>query len=174
MEERILDFLFAVAPALIVGLIAYYFFKTHTANEEGRRRFLLHKDIQKDTVPMRLQAYERLTLFLERITPAKLIPRVKPSSQDPIAYENSLIKNIENEFEHNIAQQIYVSEECWNVVLSSKNATIRLIRQTNMSDKIDTADKLRETILSNLIEQPAPSSVGLQFVHREVKTLLGK
>lgn len=173
MEENILNLLFTVLPALVVGVIAWYFFKSHLDNEEGRRRFLLHKDIQKDTVPMRLQAFERLTLFLERIAPNKLLLRVKPATQDKEKYEQALVRNIEQEFDHNIAQQIYVSEESWNVLVSAKNATIQLIRQSNMSDKIDSADKLREAILNNLMDRTAPSSVALQYLRREVKGLLG-
>ena len=60
-------------PAIIVGGIAYYFFSMHLKNEENRRRFLLLKENEKNALPLRLQAYERLTLLLERISP----PRTK-------------------------------------------------------------------------------------------------
>ena len=50
-------------PSLVTGLIAFYFFRLHTKNEGGRRRYLLHKDSQTDTLPVRLQAYERMALF---------------------------------------------------------------------------------------------------------------
>ena len=65
--SRIFDlFLFAI-PSIITGIIAYYFFREHTKNEDGRRRFLLKKDMQVNAMPLRLQAYERIALFLERI-----------------------------------------------------------------------------------------------------------
>ena len=80
--EKIFLVIFYACPALITGMIAYYFFKEHTKNEDGRRRFLLHKDMQVNTLPIRLQAYERMALFLERITPSKLLIRVKPTSSD--------------------------------------------------------------------------------------------
>ena len=71
--NRIIDlFLFAI-PSLITGIIAYYFFKEHTKNEDGRRRYLLKKDMQVNAMPLRLQAYERIALFLERISPSKLL-----------------------------------------------------------------------------------------------------
>ncbi len=63
-------------PAVVTGAIAFYFFRLHTRNEEGRRRFLLHKDSQKDAMPIRLQAYERMALFLERISIPSLVVRV--------------------------------------------------------------------------------------------------
>ena len=77
--SRVIDlFLFAI-PSLITGIIAFYFFKEHTKNEDGRRRFLLKKDMQVNAMPLRLQAYERLALFLERISPSKLLIRIAPN-----------------------------------------------------------------------------------------------
>ena len=92
-----LSYVAYLLPAILVGIIAYYFFKGHTANEEGRRRYLIQKEAQKNIIPIRLQAYERLTLFLERIDPSKLLIRVKPNSDNLQEYESLLIQNIENE-----------------------------------------------------------------------------
>ncbi len=169
--DRIIDlFLFAI-PSLITGLIAYYFFKEHTKNEDGRRRFLLHKDIQVTTMPQRLQAYERLTLFLERISPSKLLIRVSPKSSDKESYEALLIQSIEQEMEHNLSQQIYVSEKCWNIVTAAKNATIQLIRKANLSEKTDSSNKLREVVLTEMMERHAPSDAALSFIKEEVSEL---
>src|SRR5690554_3083792 len=118
MEEAklILSYVAYLLPAIVVGIVAYYFFKGHTANEEGRRRYLIQKEAQNQILPLRLQAYERITIFLERIDLTKLLIRVKPFSDDSEDYERLLIDNIEQEFEHNISQQIYVSQECWGLV----------------------------------------------------------
>ena len=169
--QRIIDlFLFAI-PSLITGLIAYYFFKEHTKNEDGRRRFLLKKDIQVSTMPTRLQAYERLTLFLERITPNKLLIRIPPISSNKEDYESLLIQNIEQEFEHNLSQQIYVSDKCWSVISTSKNATIQLIRKASLLEKTNTSDKLREAVLTEIMERQAPSSAALSFIKVEISEL---
>ena len=79
--EQVLSYVAFLLPAIVVGIVAYYFFKGHTANEEGRRRYLIQKEAQNKVIPLRLQAYERLTLFLERIDPNKLLIRVKPYSR---------------------------------------------------------------------------------------------
>src|SRR5690606_40167686 len=149
-------------------LIAYYFFKEHTKNEDGRRRFLLQKDMQVNAMPLRLQAYERMALFLERITPSKLLIRVNPTSSDKDSYESLLIANIEQEFEHNLSQQIYISTDCWNIVSAAKNATIQLIRKANLLEKTDTANKLREVVLTELMDKHAPSDAALAYIRQEV------
>src|SRR5690554_6201364 len=140
----IISYFAYLLPAIVVGIVAYYFFKGHTSNEEGRRRYILQKEAQKNILPLRLQAYERLTIFLERIAPNQLLIRVAPYSDDVEKYEKLLIQNIEQEFEHNISQQIYVTSDCWNMVNAAKNATIQIIRQAAMNEKVDTSDKLRE------------------------------
>ena len=157
-------------PAVVTGAIAFYFFRLHTRNEEGRRRFMLHKDAQKETLPVRLQAYERMVLFLERIAINSLVVRVAPKGQDKSNYENLLIKQIENEFEHNLSQQIYMSYECWNIIKAAKNATIQIIRSAGMSEA-DSADKLREDILSQAMEKQSPSNTALSFIKKEVGEL---
>ncbi len=166
--EKIFEvFLYAV-PALITGMIAYYFFKEHTKNEDGRRRFLLHKDMQVKALPLRLQAYERMALFLERISPTKLIVRVSPTGSNEEDYESLLIANIDQEFEHNLSQQIYVSEDCWNIIVAAKNATIQLIRKAGLLEKTGTATKLREVILTEMMEKRSPSSAAMSFIKKEV------
>lgn len=157
-------------PAVVTGAVAFYFFRLHTKNEEGRRRFLLHKDSQKETLPIRLQAYERMALFLERIAINNLVVRVSPKGQDKSNYENLLIKQIENEFEHNLSQQIYMSDECWNIIKAAKSATIQIIRSAGMSEA-DSADKLREDILNKSMEKQSPSSTALAFVKKEISEL---
>ncbi len=169
--NRIIDlFLFAI-PSLITGLIAYYFFKEHTKNEDGRRRFLLKKDIQVNALPTRLQAYERMTLFLERITPSNILIRVAPLSSNKEDYEALLIQNIEQEFEHNLTQQIYISDKCWNIINAAKNATIQLIRKASLLEKTDTANKLREVILTEMMERRSPSDAALSFLKEEVSEI---
>jgi len=169
--EKIFEVILYAVPALITGMIAYYFFKEHTKNEDGRRRFLLHKDMQVSSLPIRLQAYERMALFLERITPSKLLIRVKPNSSDEGAYESLIVATIEQEFEHNLSQQIYVSDECWNIIVAAKNTTIQLIRKAGLLEKTGTADKLREVILTEMMEKRAPSDAALAFIKKEVGEL---
>ena len=169
-EQIIGLFLYAI-PALITGLIAYYFFKEHPKNEDGRRRFLLQKDLQVTAMPLRLQAYERMALFLERITPSKLLIRVRPINSDKDTYESLLIQTIDQEFEHNLSQQIYLSDECWNIITAAKNATIQLIRKASLLEKTDSANKLREVVLTEMMEKRAPSDAALSYIKQEVSEM---
>jgi hypothetical protein len=164
--------LFAIFfPALLVGMISWYFFSSFMKNEEKRRRFITVRESQGKTLPTRMQAYQRMTLFLERIKPANLVVRTKPGDMSKADYEQTLVGAIEQEFEHNIAQQIYISEEAWNVIRGAKNTTIQKIRQVSLTDKITTADGLRHGILNELMDKQSPSATALSYLRREVSDL---
>lgn len=169
-SEGVLQMFAYLLPAVVTGFVAFYFFKLHTKNEDGRRRFLLHKDTQKNTLPIRLQAYERMALFLERIAIPSLVVRVAPKSADKNAYEKLLIQSIETEFDHNLSQQIYMTDECWNIIKAAKSAIVQQIRKAAMSET-DSADKLREDILTSTMEKESPSGTALAYVKKEIGDL---
>jgi len=177
INETMTDFNFSILvsfflSSLIVGGIAFYFFKTHIEHLQQKQRLDIRLKYQKETFPIRVQAYERLTLLTERMALGNLLNRVKPISQDKNAYEDLLIKTIDQEFEHNLVQQIYVSNQCWNVIKTAKNTTISKIRKTNMSENITDAHKLRETLLRDLLDQQSsPHEVALQMIKKELKAL---
>ena len=171
--DKILELLFYTLPALITGGVAYYFFQMHTQNEDKRRRYLIHRDAQKNAMPIRLQAYERLVLFLERINPSKLLIRVTPHSDNKKDYEEYVIAQIEQEYEHNLTQQIYISSEAWDIVTTAKNATIQMIRKAGADERADSANKLREVILTDLFDKQNPSSVAIAYLKNEVTEMWG-
>jgi hypothetical protein len=165
-------FVSSILSSLIVGGVAFYFFKTHVEHLQQKSRLELKLRFQKETLPIRLQAYERLTLLVERLSLVNLLKRIKPVGNDKQAYEDLLIGTIEQEFEHNLVQQIYVSGECWNIIKTAKNSTISRIRKTNMSDNIKDAQKLRETLMRDLLDQGnSPNDIALQVIKKELKAL---
>jgi len=170
--SKLLELLGYTLPAVITGMVAYYFFNLHTKNEEGRRRYLLMKEGQKNSMPLRLQAYERMTLFLERISLSNLLIRVSPISSDKNDYSNFIIAQIDQEFEHNLAQQIYMTDECWTIITTAKNATIQMIRKGALSPVVNNADQLREALLNDLLEKQTPSNAALSYIKKEVAKFL--
>tara|TARA_R110000868_G_scaffold128_4_gene1337 strand:+ start:3703 stop:4224 length:522 start_codon:yes stop_codon:yes gene_type:complete len=167
-----IDIIAYTIPALITGLVAYSLFNAYFKDQQNTRRWLIQKENQKTALPLRLQAYERLTLLMERINPSQLVGRVNPISNDKNDYQNYIIAQIEQELEHNLTQQIYVSEKCWAIVLTAKNATIQMIRLAAKNEKVTDANSLREVIITDLLEKTAPSSAALSFIKNEVNELL--
>ena len=170
-STKIIEILAYTIPSLITGGVAYFLFDSYFKDQQNTRRWLLQKDNRKDTLPQRLQAYERMTLFMERINPSQLLVRITPISDDKNEYANYVIAQVEQEFEHNLAQQIYISDECWSIITTAKNATIQMIRLASKSEKVADANQLREMILNDLLGKTAPSSAALAFMKNEVGLL---
>lgn len=170
-STKIIEILAYTIPSLITGSVAYFLFDSNFKDQQNTRRWLLQKEAQKDALPLRLQAYERMALYLERINLTKLLIRITPLSQDKNDYENLIMAQIEQEFEHNSTQQIYMSDECWTIIVTAKNATIQMIRAANRNDRVDSADKLREVLLNDLMEKQSPSNAALAYIKNEVGQL---
>jgi len=170
--DKLIELAFYTLPGIITGLVALHAFKTFSKNDEQRRRFGLMRENQKQALPLKLQAYERLALLLERVSPSKLLIRVAPLNDNKVDYQNLLIHHIEQEFDHNITQQIYVSDECWTMILTAKNTIIQNIRKTTLNNEVANADKLRETILSTLFESESVTDLALSYLKSEVKEFL--
>src|SRR5690606_7068930 len=152
--------------------VSFYFFKMHVTNEEKRRRFILHQENQKNALPLKLQAYERMALFLERISLGKLLLRVKPTSENVEDYEELLTRTIDMEFDHNLAQQIYLTGECWNVIKTAKNATIGMVRKASGREDVNDASKLREILLTGLMDQASPTDAALDYIKKDVRNMI--
>ena len=168
---KIIELLSYTLPSVITGGVAYFLFNSYFKDQQHTRRWLNQKETQKQALPLRLQAYERLSLFLERINPTKLLIRVSPISNDKNDYADYLIASIDQEFEHNLTQQIYVSSSCWGYVVTAKNATNQMIRKAAASTEVNSANDLRELILKELFDKDTPSNAALAFIKAEVSDM---
>lgn len=166
--SKLIDILAYTIPSLVTGGVAYYFFTAYFAEMQQTRKFQLTNETNKQALPLRLQAYERLTLFLERINPNKLLLRVSPISDNKNDYANYLISQIEQELEHNLTQQLYISDEAWTIILTAKNSTIQMIRKVASEANVNNADQLREQLLQQFLEKQTPSHAALAFLKNEV------
>ena len=171
--DKIVELLMYTVPSLITGGVAYFLFTSHFKEQQNSRKWILKRENQKHSLPLRLQAYERLALFLERINPTKLLIRVGPLTDNKVDYQNLLIQHIEQEFEHNLAQQIYITDDSWTMLLTAKNTIIQNIRKTTLDESIKDANALREKILSNLLDGQSATTVALSYLKNEVADVLG-
>ena len=175
MYETILNMFKDSLPAIVVGAVSYLFWVRHFKNEENRRNFLLAKDNQKITTPIRLQAYERIILLLERVNPKNLLLRFNiVNNQNLNDYRILLIDNINKEFEHNFSQQLYLSEEVWDRVLESKIHCINMINIVYKSsiEKENPISDFKDKILELTLKKgDDPTKIAIEIIKREAKRL---
>lgn len=156
-------------PALVAGGVAYVVINRFLNNEDSRRRYELIKENQKQALPIRLQAYERVVLFLERINPVQLLLRVPPNELDPQSYATLLVHSIQTEYEHNITQQIYITSEGWETVLKAKNAIITLVRNKSITEGISNANEMRKAILEDVSTEEVATDLAIALLKEELK-----
>lgn len=127
----------------------------------------------KAILPLQLQAYERLVLLVERINLQNLIGRIFQPGLTAIDMQVGLIQTIKAEFEHNIAQQIYVSPIAWEAVKTLKEQTITIINQVASQLPPDaTAMDLNKQILEIFLQaETSPSELTSQILNAEAKRL---
>ena len=105
-------------------------------------------------LPTRLQAYERLVMFLERISLHNLLPRVRTAEMNVAAFRQALINNIALEYEHNLSQQLYISPEAWELVRIAKEEVKSVINRAAMQLNPEGASvDLSKKIINDLAEQ---------------------
>src|SRR5437870_3397430 len=129
LSETLLYFV----PALLVLGAVFLVVKKFLDNEYKLRLLEAKRAVQKETVPLRLQAYERMCIFLERISPNSILVRTNKAGMSARELQSDLLVTIRTEFEHNLAQQIYISSKAWEVTKNAKEDMIRIVNSAAAS-----------------------------------------
>ena len=162
-----------VVPSVIVFLTAYLILRSFLNNKYKRRYLELKMANKKDIMPLRLQAYERLTLFLERISPGSLMQRVSKQGMSSNQLRDTLVRTIRSEFEHNLSQQIYVSPQAWVIIVTVKEELVSVINRidTSLSDQAQAIDLSKGVMAYYNESKKVPMQEALDKLKAEVNRL---
>jgi hypothetical protein len=168
--ELIIDLLKIILPALLL-LVAMYFLVKQYVDRDYKLRLLELRIKNSDTVlPIRLQAYERMVLFLERITPSNLLIRVSSGGQNANDYHRLLLTDIRNEYNHNLSQQIYMTDQAWELVESAKENVVTLINKSyhEMQDKTKGTELAKRVLETIIAQETDPTAHAITFIKHEI------
>lgn len=170
---EILEILKYTLPALIVFFTAFFLIKYQVDLEKRRLNANMAMKNQEIITPLRLQAYERVILLLERISPDSLIMRINKSGMTSKQLHTELLKAIRAEFDHNLSQQIYLSTKAWQVVKKARQDITKLINSTAIKVESQAPSmKLSQLILESVMESEKSSSAdAIEYVKREIQQL---
>ena len=128
---QLYSLLFDILKYTLAGIgvvyIAFYLFKPYLDKGQNLQALELKKSISGQTLPLRLQAYERLVLFIDRLNPANLLIRLNGNGYSAAELHSIILNEIRTEYQHNVTQQIYVTAQAWAVVKRTKEDTINLL-----------------------------------------------
>ena len=171
-------FIVAILATLVVGGGIFYLLVKHWFDSQRKEQLVQMKiDERRETLkvvtPIRLQAYERMALFLERISPDSLVLRCYQPGMDLKLLQGVMTKNIRDEWEHNLSQQVYIDEASWARIREAKDEMVNLINSSAVSlpEENDPTRLAASIFASAAHHQPTDSA--LHALHEEINELFG-
>ena len=169
------DLLKIILPAIIVAGAIYLLFKQFLEKEQQRQLIALRLESSKSTLPLRLQAYERIVLFLERISPNNILVRLSSAGLTAPDFHRLLQQEIRAEYEHNLSQQLYISADAWTLVKEAKENVLTMVNRAYhglQNPAQSRGTELAKRILEGLMMDGAePTAQALAVVKNEATGL---
>ncbi|MBR3488704.1 MAG: hypothetical protein IKH33_05245 [Bacteroidales bacterium] len=172
----ILLVLAVLATIALTGYIYYLLTKRYFDNQQKTQMLQMrideHREAVKLVTPIRLQAYERMALYLERISPESLVLRCYQPGMDTKLLQGVMTKTIRDEWEHNLSQQVYISSEAWRRIRQAKDEMMGVINSAAITIP-DDADptRLASAIFATIAEGQVPTASALEFLKQEMREL---
>ena len=172
--EGVYDILKISLPALIVFLTAWLVLRNMIKNDHEKRRQEIVLQNSRTIVPLKLQAYERVVLFLERISLESLLVRVSTPGMSAQQLHSALLTTIRTEFEHNLSQQVYISPQAWEVVRNARSNMIKIINSEfeklpGEASSLDFSKKLIEKVME--IDKE-PTRAAIDYIKGEIGRMI--
>jgi len=155
--DALIELIKVLVPASVVLYAAYLLVRTFIHKEIELRKLEVRSRAIETVLPNRLQAYERMVLFLERMSPQNLLVRLNTSSMPSREFHQLLLSEIRNEYNHNVSQQVYIGQEVWELIKNAKEDLIVSINdaasEMNMeSTSLDLSKKIFEKSINKQVD----------------------
>ena len=175
MVEQILEILKIILPAIIVLISSYLIIKNFLVKEIEKKQLAIFQQNSDTSLKLRLQAYERLTIFIERLKTENLIGRFYSQHATAQDLQLAMTQSIRAELEHNVSQQLYVSHELWMTIRAVAEQEITMINRVGASLELGAPSSAFVKKLSDFViegETTKPSEIALETLNREAKQIL--
>lgn len=171
--EVLADLLKIIVPAVLVLYAMYLMVKSFLEKEFQQKALEIKSRDREVVLPIRLQAFERIVLFLERITPNNLLLRLNDSRYSAREFQQVLVHEVREEYNHNLSQQVYMSEESWASVRTAMEEVIALINQSTdeLPEEARSIDLSRTVLQRAIDQQKDPTGQALLRIKQEIRTI---
>jgi len=169
--DALIEFIKILVPASVVLYAAYLLVRTFIQREIDLKKLEVRGRSIETILPNRLQAYERMTLFLERISPQNLLVRLSSPGLAAREFHQLLLNEIRNEYNHNASQQVYMSEEVWSTIKNAKEDLIVVINDSASEMSMEsTSLDLSKKIFEKSVNKPVdPIAHALTELKKEIQ-----
>ena len=169
--DDFIELLKILAPAALVLYLAYLLVRSFLEKQLSELKLQISQKNQEVVLPIRLQAYERICLLLERISVNNLVTRLSNSELTAKQLQNILVSEIREEFNHNLSQQVYMSDQAWSKVSSAIESNISLINEAgeNMTEEDQSLTLAKKIFELEMSKESDPIQSALTFVKDEIR-----
>src|SRR5688500_15155855 len=169
--DAFIEFIKILVPASVVLYGAYLLVRMFIQKELDTKRLEVRGRSIETVLPSRMQAYERMALFLERISPQNLLVRLSATGMSSKEFHQLLLSEIRNEYNHNVSQQVYMSENVWNLIRNAKEELILNINDAAgemkaESSSLDLSKKIFEKSINKSVD---PIAHALSELKKEIQ-----
>lgn len=166
----VLEILKFIIPSLVVLAVCYVIINKVMEDHQNRLQLELRKQNASLLTPLKLQAYERMILFLERISPQMLINNYNDGTNTARGLKHLMESSVSQEYMHNLSQQIYISNQAWNIIKVVKEEVVQLIHETYENMEMDaTGVDLSKAIIDKMIaDNYIPTHKAIDFLKAEI------
>jgi hypothetical protein len=162
----------SLSSGLMLFGAVYMVLRKLLAAESHRRNVQLLSSVKGITLPLRLQAHERLLLLLERLSPEAMVLRLRRPDTTNAELHGELVAAVRAEIEHNLSQQMYVSPELWSAIVMAKNSVLSCINACAASlSPGDTSIQLAQKLLEWHVDNELPTAAAIRLLKKEAAKL---
>jgi hypothetical protein len=144
------EFLLLLIPVIILAGAAWFCIKYYLKTEKEKMLLQIGLKNKELVTPVRLQAYERIVLLLERIEPSKVVLRNVTIGQTAAQLQQTITRNINDEFDHNLSQQLYISSQTWDLIKRAHQSILAFVNEAATKVEADApASDLAKLLLQD-------------------------
>lgn len=171
--EIVIEFARWLLPSIMVFASVLLVFNGIKKSDTRRYSYELRLKERRTVMPIRLQAHERMIIFLERITPEALIMRLQRPTLTVQELHSAMLKTIRQEWDHNVSQQLYITDRAWELIRLSRENVVKLINtEAGKLKPNEAAMKLSQSILEECSGNKLPTTDAIQTLKADIHQIL--
>lgn len=169
--DALIEFGKILIPASVVLYAAYLMVRSFTQKEIELKRLEVRGRSIETVLPSRLHAYERMTLFLERMAPQNLLVRLNTATVPAREFHQVLLAEVRNEYNHNVSQQVYIGEAVWELIKNAKEDLIVTINDSasEVGENATSLDLAKKIFEKNMLKTVDPLAHALSQLKQEIQ-----
>jgi hypothetical protein len=171
--DALIEFGKILIPASVVLYAAYLLVRSFIQRDIDLKAMEIRGRSIETVLPNRLHAYERMTLFLERMALHNLLLRLNPGNIPARDFQQLLLNEVRNEYNHNVSQQVYISEEVWDLIRSAKEDLIVSINDaaSEMAEGASSLDLSKKIVEKSMVKPVDPLAHALSVLKSEIQRI---